>query len=124
MKTTFAVLRMQTPLSFKSLRPVLEDVVQAPLLKLAVDDEVVEAAGVRPDHAAAGRLKHKPAGIFGRLGTVEVACLVKNPPVSRLEDAARQPWPSPYASARARRATSARRRRFFSSRCASPSVEA
>ena len=36
------------------------------------------------------------------------------------EVAARQPWPSPSASARARRATSARRRRFFSSRCASP----
>ena len=34
------------------------------------------------------------------------------------EVAARQPWPSPSASARARRATSARRRRFFSSRCA------
>ena len=36
------------------------------------------------------------------------------------EVAARQPWPSPSASARARRATSARRRRFFSSRCAPP----
>ena len=40
------------------------------------------------------------------------------------EVAARQAWPSPSASARARRATSARRRRFFSSRRASPSVEA
>ena len=90
-----AVLLMQKPLSVGCLRPVPEDVVLAPLLQLAVDDQVVVAAAAPRDHAGAARLNPTQAGIFGRRGTGRGQWPPLSVAVLLLQEPRRACWPSP-----------------------------